>query len=416
MAFLYPQSQLRVISYNRCVNSISPHSEKSFMGEIEKKFHIRDCSPFVDLGGFVGPPSSAASSVHSRASSMTTTESCSTGCSFQCSPPGHTDHFPQYICNGTAATPVDDGDGLSEDGSQYSSTSGGRYDHDAYKHSMETAESCAVVNALLHKDALITDSESHSLVVSSSAERLSDRMRSPSNVSSSIASTDSADAVDTCTAARTAVVPSLWEPFSLGSGIGGDVGIFNDTAVRVRRSHSAVPLFGAEGEGALEIMTGRSDDMLIENFVNDQVIDQEHILMYMNGRWFELCPRCEPASTLSVHRREVDSLGVQILTSGLLTPVLHMTSPSTDKRMIYGRFRIIHTINEMLLYLSAVSGGDGIETLMSLVDNRVAVAAFCVHRISVEDVIRVADAGELLPPKATCFDPKPLAGLLVRLH
>jgi uncharacterized protein (DUF1015 family) len=66
--------------------------------------------------------------------------------------------------------------------------------------------------------------------------------------------------------------------------------------------------------------------------------------------------------------------------------------------------------------LCTVSGGDGIETLISLVDNGIAVAAFCVHRISVDDVIRVADANELLPPKATCFDPKPLFGLMVRLH
>ena len=63
-----------------------------------------------------------------------------------------------------------------------------------------------------------------------------------------------------------------------------------------------------------------------------------------------------------------------------------------------------------------MSGGDGIETLMSLVDSGTAQTAFCVHRVSVGDVIRIADAGLLLPPKATCFDPKPSAGLLVRLN
>jgi hypothetical protein len=66
--------------------------------------------------------------------------------------------------------------------------------------------------------------------------------------------------------------------------------------------------------------------------------------------------------------------------------------------------------------LLVVAGGDGIKGLENRVDSGEAQVAFYVSRVSVGDIMRVADAGQLMPPKATCFDPKPLAGLMVRLH
>lgn len=63
-----------------------------------------------------------------------------------------------------------------------------------------------------------------------------------------------------------------------------------------------------------------------------------------------------------------------------------------------------------------VCGSEGMAGLETRVDSKTACVAFCVGRVSVQDVMRVADAGQLMPPKATCFSPKPLSGLLVRLH
>ena len=54
-------------------------------------------------------------------------------------------------------------------------------------------------------------------------------------------------------------------------------------------------------------------------------------------------------------------------------------------------------------------------SLLLQVHSGAASVAFCVSRVAVADIMRVADAGQLMPPKATCFNPKPLSGLLTRL-
>lgn len=98
----------------------------------------------------------------------------------------------------------------------------------------------------------------------------------------------------------------------------------------------------------------------------------------------------------------MSSLDVQVLFERLLRPVLDIECPRTDHRMIY------------------VCGSEGAEGLERRVRGGVggegeAMVAFCVSPVSVSDVMRVADAGQLMPPKATCFNPKPLTGLFVRL-
>lgn len=45
-----------------------------------------------------------------------------------------------------------------------------------------------------------------------------------------------------------------------------------------------------------------------------------------------------------------------------------------------------------------------------------ATIGFSLRAVSTDEIMAVSDAGHLLPPKATFFDPKPLAGLLLRLQ
>ena len=93
----------------------------------------------------------------------------------------------------------------------------------------------------------------------------------------------------------------------------------------------------------------------------------------------------------------VSSLDTQVLFERLLRPILDIECPRTDHRMIY------------------VCGSDGARGLEARVASGEASVAFCVPRVSVADIMRVADAGQLMPPKATCFNPKPKPGLLLRL-
>ena len=88
---------------------------------------------------------------------------------------------------------------------------------------------------------------------------------------------------------------------------------------------------------AEEFIAGDSDDMMMENVINAQLHDQLHMLMYFDGKWFELSPNDETlADILAVSDNPVDTLGVQILVTQLLAPILGITNPSTDQRMIYG--------------------------------------------------------------------------------
>jgi hypothetical protein len=405
MAMLFPQSHMRVISYNRCVNSIAPHTEDSFMDEIDKRFYVRECYPFSDLGSIMSP-SNSSSGTRSRSSSRALAPPSPT--KVPESPMRRQPFTPELpelptgiaidakLSAEAAVTTKDDGDSFSDDGSVDSFGSGsmsGLSDHDADE--VAVAVQCADASVLLKELPSLKKPEACELDQLSCAveqaigclnvsEKTPTDGRSPSkafssplffgdvreavgmsrpptaparNRSSSNASASSAGfssfSVESPTLSgsysksglppRAPTMAALTIPDTAWDGV-------TDNSTRGSRTDSIVscdagsdfasPCDGTDSDGATEIMTGRSDDMLIENFVNDQVIDQEHMLMYMNGRWFELCRKIELAAEIKKPQtcRQVDDLGVQILTTNLLTPILSMTSPSTDKRMVYGTF------------------------------------------------------------------------------
>lgn len=63
-----------------------------------------------------------------------------------------------------------------------------------------------------------------------------------------------------------------------------------------------------------------------------------------------------------------------------------------------------------------VDGREGLSGLEQRVDSNAAIVAFSIGKVSVQRIMKIADANQLLPPKATFFDPKPLPGLLLRLQ
>ena len=113
--------------------------------------------------------------------------------------------------------------------------------------------------------------------------------------------------------------------------------------------------------------------------------------MYLDGRWYGL------ALAANTERPEgaVDSLDVAILQDRLLGPILGIKDVRTDKRIDF------------------VGGMRGTKALELLVDERKAAVAFSLHPTTVEDLLRVSDAGEIMPPKSTWFEPKLRDGLLI---
>jgi uncharacterized protein (DUF1015 family) len=88
---------------------------------------------------------------------------------------------------------------------------------------------------------------------------------------------------------------------------------------------------------------------------------------------------------------------VSVLQEGLLAPVLGIADVRTDKRIDF------------------VSGARGTKALEQLVDSGKAAVAFSLYPVSVADLMAVSDAGAIMPPKSTWFEPKLRDGLLSHL-
>jgi uncharacterized protein (DUF1015 family) len=116
------------------------------------------------------------------------------------------------------------------------------------------------------------------------------------------------------------------------------------------------------------------------------------ISIYFQGGWHTLRPHVPPPAADPIR-----SLDVSVLQDQLLQPVLGIGDIRTDKRIEF------------------VGGARGTQELERLVDAGRAAVAFSLHPVSVADLMAVSDAGEMMPPKSTWFEPKLRDGLLIHL-
>lgn len=119
--------------------------------------------------------------------------------------------------------------------------------------------------------------------------------------------------------------------------------------------------------------------------------------MYLKGNWYSLNTRDSVAASLSLSDSVGASLDVSILQDFLLNPVLGIDDPRTNKRIDF------------------IGGIRGTAELEKLVDSGKAAVAFSLYPVSVEELMKISDAGEVMPPKSTWFEPKLRDGLLVHL-
>jgi uncharacterized protein (DUF1015 family) len=115
--------------------------------------------------------------------------------------------------------------------------------------------------------------------------------------------------------------------------------------------------------------------------------------MFLQGKWYAL--KARPASYPAAD--PIKSLDVSILQDNLLSPLLAIHDPRTDKRVDF------------------VGGIRGMDELERRVQQGCA-AAFSLYPTSLNQLIDVADAGQVMPPKSTWFEPKLRSGLLVRIY
>ena len=112
--------------------------------------------------------------------------------------------------------------------------------------------------------------------------------------------------------------------------------------------------------------------------------------MYISGCWYSLTVK--PGI---VNDDPVEGLDVSILQNEILAPVLDIEDPKTDRRIDF------------------IGGIRGLNALERRVNSGEAEVAFAMYPTSISELFNVADAGELMPPKSTWFEPKLRSGLFI---
>lgn len=120
--------------------------------------------------------------------------------------------------------------------------------------------------------------------------------------------------------------------------------------------------------------------------------------MYLEGKWYALSFEDRMPAEIGDGKDQllpVKSLDVSFLQENVLSPLLGITDPKTDSRIGF------------------VGGIKGLGELERRVDSGEMAVAFAMYPVSVEEIMNIADAGLVMPPKSTWFEPKLGSGLFV---
>ncbi len=147
-------------------------------------------------------------------------------------------------------------------------------------------------------------------------------------------------------------------------------------------------------------LNGLDNEAVLQAIANNFNIEQQAVAvtpskggefgMYLDGRWYRLnikdalIPKADP----------VKRLDVSLLQNNLIEPLLGIADPRRDKRIDF------------------VGGIRGLQELEKRVNSGEMVVAFSLFATSLDDLMSVADANEVMPPKSTWFEPKLADGLV----
>ena len=119
--------------------------------------------------------------------------------------------------------------------------------------------------------------------------------------------------------------------------------------------------------------------------------EKGQVSMYVAGKWQVVDLESAPGPGSGI----IDGLDCNVLQEQLLRPMLGIQDVRTDKRIDF------------------VGGARGTRALEQMVDAGRAAVAFSMYPVSVLELMAVSDAGEIMPPKSTWFEPKLRDGLLI---
>jgi len=166
--------------------------------------------------------------------------------------------------------------------------------------------------------------------------------------------------------------------------------IFPDSELNIMPYNRAVR--DLNGHSLAEFMTLVSRNFEVTPLHAPLAMTEHHKFgMYLSGRWYELAAREDTFAADD----PVACLDVSILQNNLLSPVLGVRNPRTDQRIHF------------------VGGIRGITELERLVDSGDFAVAFALFHTTIDELMKLADADMIMPPKSTWFEPKLRSGLFV---
>jgi uncharacterized protein (DUF1015 family) len=148
-----------------------------------------------------------------------------------------------------------------------------------------------------------------------------------------------------------------------------------------------------KGRTPMQLISGIREKFSVEKTGRKEPSKNQEFSMYLNSEWYTLrpLPGTFPAND------PVKSLDASILQQNLLQPILGVDDPRTAS------------------HINFVGGIRGTAELEKLVDSGKYSVAFSLYPASVEQIIAVADSGNVMPPKSTWFEPKLRSGLVVHV-
>ena len=120
-------------------------------------------------------------------------------------------------------------------------------------------------------------------------------------------------------------------------------------------------------------------------------VEKGNVSMYVAGKWYTVDLESGGLPGTGV----IDTLDGNLLQERLLKPILGIQDVRTDKRIDF------------------VGGAKGTQALEQMVDSGRMAVAFSMYPVSMVELMDVSDAGEIMPPKSTWFEPKLRDGLLI---
>ena len=156
-------------------------------------------------------------------------------------------------------------------------------------------------------------------------------------------------------------------------------------------------VFDLNGLSKDDFLNAISEKFEVKPTIDQQPKTKNQFCMYIDKQWYHLKARDSVLASLSLEKSVGEKLDVSILQNFLLNPVLGIDDPRTNNRIDF------------------IGGIRGTQELEKLVDSGKAAVAFSLYPVRLDDLMNISDAGEVMPPKSTWFEPKLRDGLLTHL-